>query len=713
MEMRKAVEDLQPGPARTECTALLDEAFASLREETEAQRQLHGQVEAAKLLDAETAHAEWPWAEGLPAWRSRLAALHQSVDHPPVWLADQAKALADLLAGIDARLAGMAEDDEALAACEGYLASLETGNPGEADARAGWQALAKPRHAQARQELEHRWKSLSAALYPPPAPSRPAIKAGPAPHAADKLDKETLRALFDQLEQAIAGGHLAEGDGFARQIRNLIGGRKLDGSMETRWHALQGELERLRGWARWGTGQAREKLIADAEALLSGEHPAEELAVAVSALREEWKRLDAHAPAAKAQWESFDATLEKAYAPVAALRAEQAARREAARAAKEALCAQWEADESWREADCKTIEARRADLIRQWRAAPQAGYRDERALRKRFDPLIEAMDRHLDAARAEETARREQIILAAEALAGESDLRRAIAEAKVLQQGWNVSGTTVHLRRGDEQALWRRFRAACDAVFGRLDAERADQAARLAAQEAQRQQHLDEFAAVLAGNSDAQRVRQAMTRFQAAWDGTRPSGRERTNAPSAAQENQARALLNQARQRLDSLRQARQEARYDVLARKAALAAQVEAAVLAGQPAETALAEARQAWAALADSPAKSEKLLAERLDQAGAISAEALAAGQETREALLLDLEIALGLPSPDSVSERRRERQLARLQNRFASAPDGTADPEELVARWYATPAPNDPLAERRIASVVRHLATGSGPA
>jgi len=123
-------------------------------------------------------------------------------------------------------------------------------------------------------------------------------------------------------------------------------------------------LETLRGWARWGTEQAREKLIADAGELLLGERDVEELAVTIPALREEWKRLNAHAPAGKAQWEHFDAALEKAYEPVAAHRAEQATRQAEARAAKEALCAEWEARIDAEQTDFKALEAERKTLVR-------------------------------------------------------------------------------------------------------------------------------------------------------------------------------------------------------------------------------------------------------------------------------------------------------------------------------------------------------------
>jgi hypothetical protein len=83
------------------------------------------------------------------------------------------------------------------------------------------------------------------------------------------------------------------------------------------------------------------------------------------------------------------------------------------------------------------------------------------------------------------------------------------------------------------------------------------------------------------------------------------------------------------------------------------------------------------------------------------------LAAGRETREALLLDLEIALALPSPEACAAARRERQLERLQNRFGAVAEDQAQPEELLVRCHAAAAQPDLECERRIKAIVRKLA------
>jgi len=732
----------EPGQA---CQALMQQALAQLHQESEALRDLHAQHKLAIALAAEcvqteggqikAACPEWPWSEVLADWHDRAASLRQAYANLPSWLVDQtaARGLGASLGEIEARLASLAEVSERVLACEQWLGELEAGNQPMTDAVALWSAMAKPDNTQLCAALEVRWQVLK----PSPVVAEPVESALEAPHeaphesaieaAADEIkpvinepakplprqprfDPEAVAKLMHQLEQAIAEGHLVDADSAAKQIKTRLAGNSLHGELESLLHRLHAELERLRGWARWGTAQAREKLIEDAQALLSGEQEVETLAVAISALREAWKRLNAHAAAPKAQWESFDALLEQAYLPVAAHRAEQAILHAEARAVREALCAEWEtnlAGIDWPQADFKAIEARRAEIIKQWHAAPQVSFRDERMLRKRFDGLIGGIDQQLDAARAAEYSRREHLIAAAQALQEQPDLRQAMAEAKTLQQRWSKEGTPVRLKRNDDQKQWQRFRTACNLVFERLDVQRAEQIAQRQEQTQARRVQLDRFSASLEG-ADVETVKRALSEFRATWGTSRQAAREADDGL----ETRARDLQQQAQLRLDQVRQEKHRARFALLAQKAALAQRVEMAALSGHRLEAVLAEAQQAWDALARLPGASESLLAQRFAAATRATESELAAGRNTRKDLLLDLEISLGLPSPEPFATARRERQLGRLQNRFGAAAEVQLEPEALLVSCYAMPATSDALDEQRLAAVAQKLAQQAEP-
>jgi hypothetical protein len=596
-----------------ECSVLLEQAEARLRQESEARRALQAcRAEAAELLAQCTAAGPTRAAEQLDGWRDRLSGLAQVHTGLPPWLAGKAahQALESLLRQLESRLTALASEPEQAAAPE------------------------------------------------PPAPAIE-IAATPEPAAKPPVDLAAVRALLERMEQALEQGHLGEADAAAKQIKATVAGGALHGNLAARLQRTQARLAELSDWAKWGAQKKREQLIAAAQSLLAGSHEVEHLARAVPALREEWKQVTGQTAPTQGEWGRFDAALEKAYRPVAARHAEEAARRSKARADKEALCAEWEAAAAaidWERADYTAVEAQRQQVLDRWRGAPLAGFRDERALRKRLEKTLGEVDQRLAAARAAEIGRREELIAVAEALREAPDLRSAISETRTLQQRWRDEVGPLRLTRFDEQKLWRRFRAACDAVFARRDAERAEQVVQREKRAQTRATLLDGFAAAWAG-MDASQLKRALAQFRSDWDGTRTGRAEGTDAL----DQRARAQQQQAQRRIDELQRHAYRDRLERMAQQAAPAADLDA---------------------------------------------EALAAGRKERELLLIDLEIALDLPTPEAFAQARRRRQLERLQVRFRGDRPQQPRAEDLLARLYAAPAGPDAEMDARLAAVVGRL-------
>src|SRR5262249_39404981 len=157
-------------------------------------------------------------------------------------------------------------------------------------------------------------------------------------------------------------------------------------------------------------------------------------------------------------------------------------------------------------------------------------------LRKRFEALLGGIDQRIAAARDAEVQRREQLIVAAQALREAPDLRGAMNEAKALQERWRSGAASLRLPRSDEQKLCRPFRTACDAVFARRDAQRAEQAAQREKQAHARAATLDAFASALE-LSDPNQIKRALAQFRTDWD-----------AMKSAAEASAEGLEGRARQ---------------------------------------------------------------------------------------------------------------------------------------------------------------------
>lgn len=644
-----------------ECDLLLDQANARLKEESEARRALQAcQLDATELV-ALCATAGWPGSEAFGHWRDRCSTLARTHAGFPGWLAGKpsAQALASSLHQIELRLASLAADGARCQACEQFLAE-HAGAPVDAAATAAWNELPKPEHPGIRQALQGRWQGLAAlpACVPEPSPAPAPAPVAPPPQA--RLDVAAVRGWLELLEQALEQGHLAQADDAAKKIRGGVGSGALQGQLAARVQRALARLGELAGWAKWGAEKKREELIAAAEELLGRSHDVDHLAWAVPALREQWKQVSSQPAHAQGESERFDAALEKAFEPVAARRAEEAARRAQARAHKQALCAGWEAEVAaieWEHADYAAIETRRQQMLDEWRAAPHTGFREERQLRTRLRALTTRIDQRFVEARSAEIQRREQLIASAEALRDEPDVRRSTTQAKSLQERWRKEAGPLRISQADERKLWVRFRLACNALFERRDTERAEQTAQRQQRAQARNALLDAFVAELAG-SDPNQIKRALAKFRADLVAAKP-GRDE---PVEGFDRRARDLQDRAQRQIDALQEQAYRARLQGLEQQAA-------------PAE--------------------------------GVDAEALDAGRKMREALLIDLEIALDLPTPEAFQDARRRRQLERLQSRFRTG--GVSQPpaaEELLARWHATAASPDPALDQRVAAVVNKL-------
>lgn len=701
-QLDRAAQALGEGPEAADCLERLQLLHARAREEGELLRELHRLAARADALGREASGDAWPVADRLDGWQAELASLKETLAGLPGWTGTVATArvVQETLTTIESRIGELAEDVERYGACERFLADVEAAR----DA-AVWDALAKPRNGTAHAALQAEWQRRVEAAKPVPEAKPPGDEGKRKPKP--RIDLEAVQAALATLEQALAGGHLNEADGALARLEPLVTSGRLPNALDARLKRARNELGRLRGWARWGHAQAHDHLIAEAENLLAQPAEVEALAESINRLRAEWKRLDASGPGSRAQWERFDALIERAWKPVAEHRAKLAAEHSEARAARAVLLDGWEAwltAIDWTSPDWRAIERQRTDMLAKWHSGKRSSFRDERALRKRFDPLIAQIDAQLARAREDEAARRQALIDQADSLRDVADLGGAIQQARALQVQWRDAASGVHLGRGRDDALWKRFRAACDAVFARREAERSERAAEAQRFEEGRQALLTGLEAALTAATVGE-VEAALRNFQTAWR----SGPRLPREASGGLEGQAARLARRANERIAQLKRDRRTGRYTLLAQKGALAHRVETAAASGAMPDELVAQVREQWAALPALDGEAERALKARLDSAQAATADALAAGHGRRGELLLDLELALELPSPPAQAEARRARQLARLQQRFSS---GARDesPEQVIVRWYASAAADDAEQNERIARVVRAL-SGTG--
>ncbi len=527
-------------------------------------------------------------------------------------------------------------------------------------------------------------------------------------------EQEEIEQLVTRLEKALEEGELQQAISLRDRVRHhlksavsLTQARRA--VVEERLQASATKIGALRDWRRWGTDQARENLCTELEALIGVQEEPETIARQVREARVRWQRLDrAEGPAPEALWERFNKACNRAYEPCQAYFDEQSRERQKnlqkkravwERLAQFAETIDWE-HVNWREVDRAMREARD-----EWRGIGPVARADRKDLEQYYHEVSEPLETHLREERARDLRRRKGLIERVQGLVQREDLRSAIEDAKRAQAEWKP---TVQVSRREEQALWKEFRAACDAIFERRDAERR-------AADEERQSNLArktaccediEALSVKAGEALLQST-DRIHEIQNQWEAIGP-------VPRAVQKDieiRFRKACKAFERRFDEQRKAELQAQAQGLRQRAQLCVWVES-LSPNEESETAAAtveEAKREWDALPPLQDALDTLVQRRFEAAcravieGGETYQALLqsykANLERKQELCLLLEILAGVDSPEEFSQARMEYQVSRLSDALGGGdetPAGKGVLDEvwkIEQEWYELgPAPGD---------------------
>ena len=536
-------------------------------------------------------------------------------------------------------------------------------------------------------------------------------------HHLDQRLKQAAEKLVE-LETALTEGELKHAEPLYQSVQAALEAADQAGhaspqaqGLKGRLRALNPRLRELQQWRRWGADTHREGLCQAMETLVTLDLPLPAKVERLKTLRAEWKALQQDgAPANQPLWMRFQTAADQVYALCQPWLEQRAHEREAARAAREAVCAQIETfldQVDWTRVDWRQAQRAEREMRTGWEQLGEVEPRQARALERRFRTALKRLDDRLAAERAANQRLKEDLISRVRALAEAPDLAAAIEETKRLQSQWH---TTVAARQRDENRLWQEFRAGCDAVFARRRQRYEAQAAELDENRQRREAILGE-AEALSGE---------LARAETPWPTDLPGllaglaarWRESSHLPVprqvvADQERRWQQLQERFRT-LSRERQARQRRQtLDLLARQAQVCATLENQTANDLSDPRVLATAEAAWAALPHHADPTlQAAITQRCEQARAWAA-AGATGQPGREReaeaaanararaeLCLGLEILAQIDSPPACAQERLALQVNRLQEHLAAGErDPLAEASRLLERWYLIgPLPAD---------------------
>jgi hypothetical protein len=578
----------------------------------------------------------------------------------------------------------------------------------------------------------------------------------PAAQEAAREANKRFMATLDAMEAALAEGQLHVANDHDKTLKDIKTGRLTPAQADRLAH-VRADLKRLGDWARWGGNVSREELVKAVEDLQGQQLAMAELAKKVGSMRDRWKALDTvSGPAPKGLWERFDAACTAAYAPAAAHFKHLADERHTNAAKAQALIAEVDALTAKSAAsgtpDYKALAAASQRLRQAWGRLGAIDRKEKKKLDGAFGKAMDALLAPLENQRSIEVACREQLIEETAKL-NPSD-RHTLDTLRILQERWQEHAKALPLERKQEQALWQRFRAACDAIFAarKESAHAADheRRAHLHAREAICAQ-LEQ--ATFSGDDKAQQaaIAKALRDAASAWhaSGTVPRASEqkieaRYKAAVAAVQAQGDAIRKragaaQANALRDKLRLAQAlEAALAGAARPNGAAATSAAAAAGSATSAAAIASAADGaaaadagatsdggpaadgaidaadwearWKALPALAAEYERTLHTRFTAALAASAEpgkrsAYAARLEAARAQLLQevlrLEIVAGVDSGAEFARERLKMQVEVLQSSLKSGQKPMTQAAQFL-QLCAMPA----LADARTASRIEQL-------
>lgn len=621
------------------------------------------------------------------------------------------------LARLTASLATAEKDAAALGARDAALAAWEA-QPQEAltpDAlRRDWQRLpampANAANATAAEALQARFDALLASF--PQAIRKP--KAAPAQAPADSgsapvNDKGADQAFLDQmeaLEAALQQGSLGSAAELDKSLKDAKDkGVRLTGAQLEHLNHLRADLKRLSDWARWGGNVSREELIKTVETLATQNLAMGELAKKVGSMRERWKALDTlSGPAPRSLWERFDAACSAAYAPAAAHFRQLADERHANAARGQALVDEAQAEIANLQqdnADWKHVSATVQRLRTAWSHLGAVDRKEKKRLDGLFAEALTTLQRPLENQRKVEVAVREQLIEEVHKL--DPNERHAVDMLRELQSRWQEHARALPLERKAEQALWQRFRAACDALFAarKEHAHAADSERRTheAAKEA-----LCERLEAAALDATPSNVARMLREAAAEWQAIGPVPR----AHEARVEGRYQAAVAQVQAQVAQVRRAADTVLAGVVRDKLRLIQALETALAdpdSNAGTHTQGDDWRTRWAALAPVDGGYEPILQKRFDAAlAALEGDRAAYArllEENRPRMLNDLlrlEIAAGIDSGAEFARDRLRLQVEVLQSSLKSGQKPGGNTTELHA-LLALPALADVRTETRI--------------
>jgi len=449
-------------------------------------------------------------------------------------------------------------------------------------------------------------------------------------------------------------------------------------------------VDKMGDWKDFATEPKFIELCTAMEALIGSKLHADKLAKQIHALQESWKSLG-FAESADAHWPRFKEAADKAYQPCFEFFKQQRETRKQNLKKREPLIKQmqsllrdtdWQGEDDNKPIDYKQVESELQSIANAWQKIKDvergAGQKQWNRLSKIRADIYEKMDVVYDA----NLELKNKLLAQAVALSKTEMNEQSLGKLQLYQSKWKQVGIT---RRKQDQVVWRKFKAATDDVYEKIQggrkAKRAEEDAQLSAYRdiTKQVQQLAKSATELA-TSDA-----SFDQLQADYKALPELPKslpEKLIERLDADFRKAGEVYGKAR---DRILQEDQQKELDALHKKADLCTELEK--LGGGGSADQVAKLQQSIAMIQINNNEFNRRFEQRL---AVVNETDRSEANQQRRQLCIDLEILLGVDSPSEDTAIRMQLQLERMQQKGLGQAELQKDQaiEELKLDWLCLP-------------------------
>jgi len=511
--------------------------------------------------------------------------------------------------------------------------------------------------------------------------------------SANKLDK--LHKRINRLLGSTKRGNLQQAKreiaAITKAAQSYSGKNKI--ALDERLNTAAEAISKMGDWKDFATEPKYLELCDAMEALLPIKEPTKEpspktkihpdaLAAKIVKLQKRWKTLG-HSDSADQHWERFKAAADKAYEPCAEFFEQRHATRAKNLEKREPLVQQmqdllnntdWDAPP-----DYKKIEASLQTISREWQKIKEV---ERDAGQQQWDRLSSIKSKiyaKLDVVYDANLALKTHLIEQAQTMLEIDPTEDTLNKLKLFQSRWKQVGIT---RRKQDQAAWKQFKAATDAVYEKLQGVRKEKRAEEDAQLAGYRKITRELQSLAKTATNLAQGDTAFEQLQTDYKALPP-------LPKGLPEKLVIGLDKDFQRACDAYNNARtritknvQDKILVVLKEKAALCGELEKA-----SSDEEIVRLNEAIEKLELNDKGLNQRFAQRLKAA---QQDDRTEATKDRERLCLDLEILLDIESPDAFKAQRMQVQLERLKTKGIGrqAQNTKERLDELKLDWLCLP-------------------------